>query len=155
MVKNPRTSARPDALRSLNQPRAVNIEADPTARGIALPRVLINGGYRHRIERIEEFWTIEDEWWLGRPIRRRYYRVRLETGHLQTIYHDLTPGSLVHTTRVTKDEGSHPNEMTALTPTLSRCDGRGFARTRKRPALPSCLSGRGAGVRPFLLTPNA
>ncbi|MEZ4625630.1 MAG: hypothetical protein R2843_12745 [Thermomicrobiales bacterium] len=90
MVKNPRTSARPDALRSLNQPRAVNIEADPTARGIALPRVLINGGYRHRIERIEEFWTIEDEWWLGRPIRRRYYRVRLETGHLQTIYHDLT-----------------------------------------------------------------
>ena len=89
MVKNSRTPARADALRSLNQPRRIGIEADPTTRGIALPRVLIEGGHRHRIERIEEFWTIEDEWWLGRPIHRRYYRVRLDAGHLQTIYHDL------------------------------------------------------------------
>jgi hypothetical protein len=90
MVKNSRTPPRLDALRSLNQPRAIGMESDPTPRGIAIPRVLIDGRHRHRVERIEEFWTIDDEWWLGRPIKRRYYRVRLETGHLQTIYHDLT-----------------------------------------------------------------
>jgi len=89
MVKNPRTPPRTDALRSLNQPRPIGMEADPTTRGIALPRVLIEAGRRQRIERIEEFWTIDDEWWLGRPVRRRYYRVRLEAGYMQTIYHDL------------------------------------------------------------------
>ena len=89
MVKNPRTTARADALRSLNQPREIGIEADPTARGIALPRALMSGGRRHKVERIEEFWTIDDEWWLVRPIHRRYYRVRLEAGYVQTIYYDL------------------------------------------------------------------
>ena len=89
MVKNPRTPARADALRPLNQPRPIRVEAEPAARNIALPRAVVERGQRHRITRIEEFWTIDDEWWLSRPIHRHYYRVRLEAGYVQTIYHDL------------------------------------------------------------------
>ena len=93
MVKNSRTPPRPDALRSLNQPRAIEVESRPTRRGVPRPLVIIEDDRRETVERVEDFWSIDDEWWLMRPIRRNYYRVRLAAGHIRTIYHDLVRNS--------------------------------------------------------------
>lgn len=92
MVTDSRTQARPDALRSLNRPRPVQVEARTTRRGIARPEVIIDANRRERVEEVEEHWSIDDEWWLGRPIQRRYYRVRLEAGHIRTIFYDFVQG---------------------------------------------------------------
>lgn len=82
MVKNPRAAARADQLRPLNQPRSVTVlvEADQ-------PVALLEGGAYARIERIQDCWCIDDEWW-REPIRRRYFQVSLATGMVRTIYHD-------------------------------------------------------------------
>lgn len=87
MVKDPRTSARADQLRPLNRPRPVTVQVD---RGI--PVALIDGANRHRIERVQDRWHVDDEWW-REPIQRRYYRVALDTGSIRTLYHDQVADS--------------------------------------------------------------
>lgn len=83
MVENPGTKIRPHRLRPLNLPRPVTVE---TAHG--RPVALRDpGGERIGIAGIEEEWVIDDEWWRDR-IRRRYFRVRLESGPLRTIFQD-------------------------------------------------------------------
>jgi hypothetical protein len=56
--------------------------------GNAVPSVLIEGARRHDVARVEESWSVEDEWW-HRPIARRYYRLALAGGALRTVFHDL------------------------------------------------------------------
>jgi hypothetical protein len=82
MVKDPRTSARADQLRPLNRPRPVTVQVD-----CGVPVALIDGAHRHRIERIQDSWCIDDEWW-REPIQRRYYQIALDTGSVRTLYHD-------------------------------------------------------------------
>jgi hypothetical protein len=52
-----------------------------------VPVALIDGARQHRIERIQDCWCIDDEWW-REPIQRRYYRIALDTGTVRTVYHD-------------------------------------------------------------------
>ncbi len=82
MVTHSRASSRPDQLRPLNRPRPVGVMVED-----GLPIAVIDGGHGARIERIQETWCIDDEWWRD-PIARRYYRVRLETGTIRTLYED-------------------------------------------------------------------
>jgi hypothetical protein len=82
MVKDPRTSTRADQLRPLNTPRPVVVQVTN-----GLPVAVIDGEHQTTIERIQDRWHIDDEWW-REPIRRRYYRVALETGRVRTLYHD-------------------------------------------------------------------
>lgn len=91
MVKNPRTPARLDAIRSLNPPRRITVEARPNRRGIFRPLAVIDGGRRADVARIDDFWRIDDEWWF-RPIIRHYYRLTFTDGRTSTIYHDLVTG---------------------------------------------------------------
>ena len=84
MVKDPRTSARADQLRPLNTPRLVSVEVTN-----GLPVAVVEGDHRAMIERIQDVWCIDDEWW-REPIQRRDYRVALETGRVRTLYHDQT-----------------------------------------------------------------
>lgn len=91
MVKNSRTPARLDAIRSLNPPRRINVETRPNPRGISRPLTVIDGGRRADVVRIDDFWRIDDEWWF-RPIARHYYRVAFTDGRTSTIYHDLVTG---------------------------------------------------------------
>lgn len=83
MVKDSRTPARADQLRPLNPPLPLHVLAHND-----LPVAIIAGNDRIRIERIEDTWQIDDEWW-REPVQRRYYRVLLATGAMRTIYHDL------------------------------------------------------------------
>ncbi len=82
MVANPRTSSRADQLRPLNRPRPITVQVDG-----GVPIALIDGAHHHRIERVQDRWHIDDEWW-REPIQRRYYRVALDTGSIRTLYHD-------------------------------------------------------------------
>ena len=42
------------------------------------------------VERVEETWRIEDEWWRETPLRRAYYRVTVDGGVSLTLFHDET-----------------------------------------------------------------
>jgi hypothetical protein len=40
-----------------------------------------------QIERIQDVWQVDDEWW-REPISRRYLQVVLRGGVLRTLFHD-------------------------------------------------------------------
>jgi hypothetical protein len=40
------------------------------------------------VERIEEVWRIDAEWWRGHPVRRTYFRLALDDGPPVVVYHD-------------------------------------------------------------------
>lgn len=76
------------AIVLLNRPKQIEVEAD----GHGLPRVLVRGRRRWRVEAIQDVWRIDDEWW-REPIARRYFLVALEGGSVRTIFHDLLGGA--------------------------------------------------------------
>jgi hypothetical protein len=76
-----------NAIRVLNQPRPVVVEADDNG----LPRVLVQGRDRLRVLGIQDVWRIDDEWW-REPISRRYFQIVLDNGVIRTLYHDLLGG---------------------------------------------------------------
>ena len=85
MVPDPRTPARPDPLRPLNQPRPIEVRTGPGGD----PIVLIDRGRRHPVAEVQDAWQIDDEWWRHeRPLRRRYLRLLLASGELRTVFHD-------------------------------------------------------------------
>ena len=46
------------------------------------------GGRRLAVERIEDVWRIDDEWW-REEVSRLYYRLLLEDGRPLIVFHDL------------------------------------------------------------------
>lgn len=82
MVANSRTPARPDQLRPLNAPLAIAVTVD----GSRLQSIFINRQAR-QVERIQDSWIIEDEWW-RQPIARQYFALLLDDGTRRTVYHD-------------------------------------------------------------------
>jgi hypothetical protein len=63
-----------------NMPRPVQVRA---VGGI--PR-LVDG---KRVEAVRNDWLIEDKWWTGKPLRRRYWEVLTSTGRCVVVFHDL------------------------------------------------------------------
>ena len=88
MVADPGAAARPDAVRPLNRPRPLSVLVGRNPAGEIVPVALDEGGHRRRVERVEETWCVEDEWW-HRRIARRYYRLTLAGGAVRTVFHDL------------------------------------------------------------------
>jgi hypothetical protein len=41
------------------------------------------------VECVLEDWLVEDGWWTGRPVRRRYFECVLENGRNVVVFHDL------------------------------------------------------------------
>jgi hypothetical protein len=83
MVKDSRTAARADQLRPLNRPREIEVQVVDGG-----PVAIIDGGHHTEIERIQDCWRIDDEWW-REAIQRCYYQVALASGRIRTIYHDV------------------------------------------------------------------
>jgi hypothetical protein len=51
------------------------------------PIALLDGVCEYAIERVQDRWCIDDEWW-REPIERHYYRLALAGGQVRTVYHD-------------------------------------------------------------------
>jgi hypothetical protein len=66
---------------ALNPPRRVRVRAG--AGGV--PR----GIEGEAIELVRESWLVEDRWWTGRPLRRRYWEVVSARGRNLVVFHDL------------------------------------------------------------------
>lgn len=44
------------------------------------------------VEAVRESWLVEDRWWTGRPLRRRYWEVLSASGRNAVVFHDLCTG---------------------------------------------------------------
>ncbi|MDQ3693159.1 MAG: hypothetical protein M3464_05990 [Chloroflexota bacterium] len=89
MVSDPGTPAGPARLRPLNLPRPARVLVHAAS---ALPALLIEDGRRLRVERIQDSWDVDEEWWRDR-LSRRYYQLVLDDGSLRTVYQDLITGA--------------------------------------------------------------
>jgi len=71
--------------RRLAQPRRAQVDADH-ADGRPLT---VDGRV---VDAVRESWLVEDRWWDGRPIRRRYWEVVTSCGRNLVAFHDLRRG---------------------------------------------------------------
>ena len=46
----------------------------------------------HPVEALLEEWVVEDRWWTGRPVRRRYFELVLAGGRNAVVFHDVVGG---------------------------------------------------------------
>jgi hypothetical protein len=67
--------------RRFSEPRPVAVRPDAGGEPLAL-------GER-TVEAVREEWVVEDRWWTGRPLRRRYFELVLEDGANTVVFHDL------------------------------------------------------------------
>jgi hypothetical protein len=44
------------------------------------------------VDSIREEWVVEDRWWTGTPLRRRYFEVVLADGRNVVVFRDLVGG---------------------------------------------------------------
>jgi len=44
------------------------------------------------VEAVAEEWVVEDRWWTGRPLRRRYFELVLADGRNAVVFRDLRNG---------------------------------------------------------------
>jgi hypothetical protein len=82
MVAHSRTTSRPDQLRPLNQPVPVIVVASNNT-----PATVIVNRQTHQVQRVQDTWIIEDEWW-RQPIARQYFALLLDDGTRRTVFHD-------------------------------------------------------------------
>ena len=47
---------------------------------------------RTRVEAVNEEWVVEDRWWTGKPLRRRYFELVLSDGRNTVVFLDLGTG---------------------------------------------------------------
>lgn len=87
MVTHSRTTSRPGQLRPLNRPVPVTVVARDN-----LPAAVTINHQPHQVERIQDTWIIEDEWW-RQPIDRQYFAILLDDGTRRTVFHDRIAGT--------------------------------------------------------------
>ena len=69
------------SMRRLSQPKPVEVEAGPSG----LPSTV----HRSTVHSVVEDWVVEDRWWTGRPLRRRYFELVLADGSNVVVFRDL------------------------------------------------------------------
>jgi len=70
--------------RRLGAPRPASVRAG--ARGVPLALGAV------AVESVLEDWVVEDRWWTGRPLRRRYFELVLADGRNIVVFRDLERG---------------------------------------------------------------
>jgi hypothetical protein len=71
-------------LHRLGVPRRASVQAGPGGVPASVGRT--------RVETVNEDWVVEDRWWTGRPLRRRYFEVVLVDGRNVVVFLDLITG---------------------------------------------------------------
>jgi hypothetical protein len=70
--------------RRLAVPRRARVTADTDGQPRAVDGQTVDG--------IRETWLLEDRWWTGEPLRRRYWEVVTTSGSDRVVFHDLIAG---------------------------------------------------------------
>jgi hypothetical protein len=70
--------------RRLASPRRAPVEASSAGVPLALGA--------EAVENVREEWVVEDRWWTGRPLRRRYFELVLAGGRNAVVFRDLVGG---------------------------------------------------------------
>ena len=70
--------------RRLGVPRPATVQAGPGGRPEAVDH--------QEVVAVRESWLVEDRWWNGSPIRRRYWEVVTTCGRDLIVFHDLRGG---------------------------------------------------------------
>jgi hypothetical protein len=70
--------------RRLGSPEAVSVAAD----GQGVP-VTVGPA---QVDSVREEWVVEDRWWTGQPLRRRYFELVLANGRNVVVFRDLVGG---------------------------------------------------------------
>jgi len=65
----------------LGAPAPGRVRAGPRGAPCAVDGVVV--------ESVLEEWVVEDRWWTGRPLRRRYFECVLENGRNVVVFRDL------------------------------------------------------------------
>lgn len=71
-------------LRRLAEPRPARVRAGGEGAPAALDQM--------PVEAVVEDWVVEDRWWTGRPLRRRYFELVLASGRNAVVFRDLETG---------------------------------------------------------------
>jgi hypothetical protein len=66
------------------RPRAVSVRVGPEGLPEAVGRAAV--------EAVREEWVVEDRWWTGRPLRRRYLELVTADGAVRVVFCDLESG---------------------------------------------------------------
>ena len=69
-------------LRRLGDPRPATVSAGPGGAPASVAAT--------PVEAVREEWVVEDRWWTGAPLRRRYFELVLADGRDVVIFRELT-----------------------------------------------------------------
>ena len=70
--------------RRLGDPKPATVEADDRGTPAAVGSVAV--------DTLREEWVVEDRWWTGHPLRRRYFELVLVDGRNVVVFRDLVAG---------------------------------------------------------------
>ena len=74
----------PAGSRRLGAPKPAVVEADDRGTPAAFGAVAVDS--------VREEWVVEDRWWTGHPLRRRYFELVLVDGRNVVVFRDLVGG---------------------------------------------------------------
>jgi hypothetical protein len=74
----------PSGSRRLGDPKPTSVMAGTAGA----PRTIAGAS----VDSIREEWVVEDRWWTGKPLRRRYFEVVLADGRNVVVFRDLVGG---------------------------------------------------------------
>jgi hypothetical protein len=74
----------PESSRRLGAPKPAPVDADEHGVQVAVGPA--------EVDSVREEWVVEDRWWTGQPLRRRYFEVVLANGRNVVVYRDLVQG---------------------------------------------------------------
>ena len=74
----------PGAGRRLGAPKPTTV----TPGDDGVPRAVAG----RSVDSLREEWVVEDRWWTGKPLRRRYFELVLIDGRNVVVYRDLVGG---------------------------------------------------------------
>jgi hypothetical protein len=73
------------SVRRLGAPRPARVEPGTDGRPSAVAG--------EAVESVAEEWVVEDRWWTGRPLRRRYFELILAGGRNVVVFRELGVGA--------------------------------------------------------------
>jgi hypothetical protein len=74
----------PAESRRLGAPKPAPVDADARGTPAAVGPMAV--------DTVREEWVVEDRWWTGRPLRRRYFELVLVDGRNVVVFRDLVEG---------------------------------------------------------------